>query len=85
VDYASYQRKNQTGTVLGTYGGDERCIQSFGGKPEERGYLEDLGGNGKRLKLIFNGRNRGMGWIGLAQNTDRWRALVSTIMNFWVP
>ena len=24
-------------------------------------------------------------WIGLAQDRDRWRALVSTVRNLWVP
>jgi hypothetical protein len=27
----------------------------------------------------------GMGWIGLAQNRDQWRALVNTVMNLRVP
>jgi hypothetical protein len=27
----------------------------------------------------------GMDWIGLAQDRDRWRALVNTIMNLRVP
>jgi hypothetical protein len=28
---------------------------------------------------------RGMDWIGLAQDRDRWRALVITVMNLRVP
>jgi hypothetical protein len=27
----------------------------------------------------------GVNWIGLAQNRNRWRALVKAVMNFWVP
>jgi hypothetical protein len=27
----------------------------------------------------------GMEWFDLAQNRDRWRALVNTVMNLWVP
>jgi 3-oxoacyl-ACP reductase-like protein len=26
-----------------------------------------------------------MGWIGLAQNRDRWWALVNAVLNLWVP
>jgi hypothetical protein len=85
VDYASYQSKNETGEERGTYGRDERSTQSFGGKPDERGHLGDLGVNGKILKLIFNQRNRGMSWIELAQNTDRRRGLANKITNFRVP
>jgi hypothetical protein len=28
---------------------------------------------------------RGMDWNDLAQNRDRWRALVNTVVNFQVP
>jgi hypothetical protein len=68
----------------GTYGVDERCKQSFGGKPYERGHLEDLGLNGKILTFILNQRSSIMGWIDLAYNTDTWQALVNKIMNFRV-
>jgi hypothetical protein len=26
----------------------------------------------------------GMDWIGLAQDSDQWRALVNKVMNLWV-
>jgi len=31
------------------------------------------------------GRGRGMEWIDLVQDKDRWRAFVNVIMNLWVP
>jgi hypothetical protein len=27
----------------------------------------------------------GMDWIDMAQDRDRWRAVVSAVMNLWVP
>jgi hypothetical protein len=27
----------------------------------------------------------GVDWIGLAQDRDKWRALVNVVMNLWVP
>jgi hypothetical protein len=33
------------------------------------------------LEIVWGG----VDWIGLAQDRDKWRALVSVIMNLWVP
>ena len=38
------------------------------------------------IKMDLQEVGRGDGeWMGLAQDRDRWRALVSTVMNFGVP
>jgi len=48
------------------------------GRPRRR--LED------NIKMDLQEVGGGRGdWIELAQNRDRWRALVGTVMNLWVP
>ena len=38
------------------------------------------------IKLDLQKVGRGCGdWMELAEDRDRWRVLVSTVMNFWVP
>jgi hypothetical protein len=62
-------------------------LEGFGGDIEGRRYFEDPSvDRGIRLKLIFQEVGWGsMDWIDLAQDRDRWRALVNAVMNHRVP
>jgi hypothetical protein len=53
---------------------------------KERDHWEntDVGGWIKKMDLRDIGRG-GMDWIDLAQDMDKWRALVNTVMNLRVP
>ena len=75
------------GGACGAYGGGKRRVQGFGGKPEGKRQLERprrrWEDNIKMdLKEVGCG---GMDWIELAQDRDRWRSLMSAVMNFRVP
>jgi len=40
---------------------------------------------GDNIKMDLQEVGGGYGdWMGLAQDRDRWRTLVNTVMNFWV-
>jgi hypothetical protein len=61
-------------------GGEERCIQDYGGKLGRRRHIWKI-----ILNLIFKQWFGGMDWIGLAQDRERWRVLVNVVMNLRVP
>jgi hypothetical protein len=76
------------GRTCGTYGGEQNAYRALMGKPEGRRKLrrprrrwED---NIKMDFREFGLGGRGMDWIDLAQNRDRWQALVNTGMNLRV-
>jgi hypothetical protein len=49
-----------------------------------RDHLQDLGVDGRIiLKWIFKKWDRGMDWIDMAQDRDRWWAVVNAVMNFY--
>jgi len=52
----------------------------------ERDHLEDTGVDERIiLKCIFRKWDGGIYWIDLAEDRDRWRALVNAVMNLRVP
>jgi hypothetical protein len=59
--------------------GEERKVSRFlWESPKERDHLEDQGVGGKMESEWILG---GVDWIRLAQDRDRWRAVVSAVMN----
>jgi len=66
--------------------GQERCILEWWGDLGERDQLQDLGSDGRIIKMdLRNVRLGGLDWIDLAQDRKEWRALVNSVMNFGVP
>jgi hypothetical protein len=55
------------------------------GDLREGDHLGDPDVDGRILKWIFKKWDGGMDWIELAQDRDRWRALVNAVMNLRVP
>jgi hypothetical protein len=75
------------GGACGVYGGEDSAYRVLVGKPEEKRPFER-----PRCRWVDNITMNlqevecgGMDWIELAQDWDRWRAFVNTVINFRVP
>ena len=68
------------------WGRGETCTEFWWGSLRERDHWGDLGVDGRIiLRWIFRKWDVGyMDWIGLAEVRDRWRTLVSAVMNLRV-
>jgi hypothetical protein len=67
--------------------GEDECVRLLAGKPERK---RPLGrprlGRVDNIRMDLGEVRWGdVDWIGLAQDRDRWRALVNLVLNFLVP
>ena len=79
---------NEMGRACSAYGGKiEVCTGCWWGSLMERGHWGNQDVDGSIiLKWIFRKVGGGRGdWMELAQDKDRWRALVGTVRDFRVP
>jgi hypothetical protein len=63
-----------------------KCTRLWWENQKERHHMEDQGIDRRMGSELILGRLAGgsVKWIQLAQDRDRWRALVNTVMNFLV-
>jgi hypothetical protein len=74
------------GGACSTYGEKRGAHRILVGDLRVGDHLGDPGVDGRIiLKRIFKTWDGGMDWIELAEDRDRWRALVNAAMNFRVP
>jgi len=73
------------GGACGAYGEGRGVHLVLVGKPEGKRPLEDLDIDGRIILMWIFGKLEGGDWLELAQDRDRWRALLNTVMNLRVP
>jgi hypothetical protein len=80
-------QKNEMGRACNAYGEGDMHVRGFWwGNLRERDQWGDPGVDGRIiLRGIFRKWDvEGMDWLGVAQDRDRWRALVNAVMNLRV-
>ena len=79
--------KNEMGWACGAYGRGQGVYGALVGKPEGRRPLgRPRCGWADNIRMDLQEMGCGyMDWIGLAQDKDSWRTLVSAVMNIRVP
>jgi hypothetical protein len=83
---SNHLKEDEMGRACSTNGGKRNAYRILVGKPEgkrlgrpRRRWVDNI-----KMDLREIGWD-GVDWIGLAQDRDRWRALVSMVMNLRVP
>ena len=86
MEYVS-PKLHEMGCACGAYGRGEGVYRVLVGKPERkrpvgrprRRWVDNIGVDLQEVGCGY------VDWIGLAQDRDRWRTLVSAVMNLRVP
>jgi len=79
-------QKTELGGACSAYGEKERCIQGLVGKPKGKRALGKPRRRWDDIKMDLKEVGcRGMHWTDLAEDRDRWRAVVNAVMILRVP